>query len=325
MRSTNVMNGSQSGLSLIELMVSITIGLILLAGMTTLFINQSRTQSGLERSGRMIENGRYAMQLLAGELQLAGYYGVLDPGTTTSGMPDPCATDPADLDAAMPVHVQGYNDATAGTAPSCIVDLKEGTDILVVRRAETTRRDINAAPLDPGNLTRYLQVTLCRTDPEGAYTVDRLQSNFTWRDRDCVALAEVRRVLSRIYYIANNHQAGDGIPTLKRVELDAFGTMSAPQALVEGIEHMQLLYGRDDDVDGVIDNFDDCAGCTEANFIDTLAVGVHVLARDLEATGGYTDTRTYDLGGVSVTPGGAFKRHVYSQFVRLQNPAGRRE
>ena len=40
---------SQRGLSLIELMISITIGLLILSAMATLFANQSRTRSELDK------------------------------------------------------------------------------------------------------------------------------------------------------------------------------------------------------------------------------------------------------------------------------------
>ena len=56
-----------------------------------------------------------------------------------------------------------------------------------------------------------------------------------------------------------------------------------------------------------------------------MAVRVYVLARNLDTTNSFTDTKTYPLGPVSTTPGGAFRRHAYNQLVRINNPAGRRE
>ena len=55
----------------------------------------------------------------------------------------------------------------------------------------------------------------------------------------------------------------------------------------------------------------------------------HILARNIEATPGYTDVKTYTLGAATpYTPAGAdvhYRRHVYSELVRLNNPSGRRE
>ncbi|MNY78544.1 hypothetical protein D3C86_2188320 [compost metagenome] len=50
-----------------------------------------------------------------------------------------------------------------------------------------------------------------------------------------------------------------------------------------------------------------------------------MLARNLEPTPGYTDNRSYVLAGAAYTPGGSFKRQLYTSTVRLNNQAGRRE
>ena len=65
-------------------MISITIGLIILVALSTLFINQSRARIEMDKSNRMIDNGRYALQLLSDDLRLAGYYGEFVP---VSGVP----------------------------------------------------------------------------------------------------------------------------------------------------------------------------------------------------------------------------------------------
>ena len=46
------------GMSLIELMVALAIGLILVAGLATLFANSSQSGNELEKSIRQMENGR---------------------------------------------------------------------------------------------------------------------------------------------------------------------------------------------------------------------------------------------------------------------------
>ncbi|MGH8571902.1 MAG: PilW family protein, partial [Gammaproteobacteria bacterium] len=57
------------GFSLIELMVAITIGLAVLAGVTTIFSNSSATYGELERAAQQIENGRYAIDLIRQDLR----------------------------------------------------------------------------------------------------------------------------------------------------------------------------------------------------------------------------------------------------------------
>ena len=96
MKSTPSKNLTQPvlvrGFSLVELMISITIGLILVAGMATLISNNAAHRAELEKSSRQIENGRYAMQVLAEDLRHAGYYGeYYEFGSVPAAIPNPNA------------------------------------------------------------------------------------------------------------------------------------------------------------------------------------------------------------------------------------------
>jgi type IV pilus assembly protein PilW len=63
-----------------------------------------------------------------------------------------------------------------------------------------------------------------------------------------------------------------------------------------------------------------------AQLTNAVALKVHVLARNVQPTQGYTDTKSYQLGSVAVPAANdAFKRHVYSTSVRLTNVSMRRE
>jgi len=108
---------SQRGLSLVELMISITLGLLILSALTTLFVNQSRTRAELDKSNRMIDNGRYALELLSENLRLAGFYGDLDPSSIAlpASIDDPCSVDPAVIAGALRLHVGGYDAADSRT------------------------------------------------------------------------------------------------------------------------------------------------------------------------------------------------------------------
>jgi len=54
-------------------------------------------------------------------------------------------------------------------------------------------------------------------------------------------------------------------------------------------------------------------------------VRIHLLARNTQPTPGYTDPRTYVLGGVVVAPADGYKRTMMTTTVRLNNVGGRRE
>lgn len=76
----------QRGVSLIELMVSLVIGLIILLGITQIFTANRQTYTIQESVGRLQENGQYAINFIARHLRHAGYYPnpYVVPGNKTS-------------------------------------------------------------------------------------------------------------------------------------------------------------------------------------------------------------------------------------------------
>lgn len=340
---------NQRGLSLVELMISITIGLLILTALTTLFVNQSRTRSELDKSNRMIDNGRYALEVLSENLRIAGFYGELDPSSVAlpASIIDPCSTTPADMTAAIRLHVGGYNAATASSAiasPPCILAasvLKNGSDILVLRRANTADPVAQTAATDG---IHYIQVSNCQFDAT-PFIIGNAAASFNLSQRNCTAantapFANVRRFIVQTYFISLNNNGSDGIPTLKRRELDPAGTgVFITTPLVEGIEYLQVEYGVDGDSDGngVVDLavFDGVAdsyvqACADVTcWANVVSVKLNIIARSIEPTTDYTDTKTYSLGlAGSYTPSGndrSYKRHAYTQVIRLVNPASRRD
>lgn len=345
----------QRGFTLVEIMVAAVIGLMVLASMTTMFVSNSQRQSEVEKSNRQIENGRYAVQLLSDELRNAGYYGELDPTVLgkPAALPDPCSVALADLQAALPLYAQGYDDAAAGQL-SCVPDVRVGTDMLVVRHASSCLTSDPGCEINSAGAPLF-QAALCGNLSElgsgssaNFYALGATAAAMTRHQRDCTAtpgsgtLAVVRYLAIRVYFIANNDNAGDGIPTLKRAEIvNKGGALSvAIVPLAEGVENLQLEYGVDADNDGAPDaytsdpaSYGGCAAapCAIGNWTNVVSAKVHVLARNIEQSGGYTDSKSYVLGAnADGTPNlvaaanDHYKRHAFDATVVLSNPAGRK-
>src|SRR5437016_14484524 len=108
------------GFSLVELMISLAIGLLLLTALATLFDNSSRTQREVGLSAQQIENGRTAIDIVSEDVGHAGFCGYYGGSFTPPGpMPDPCAPDVPSLTAALALPLQGYNDQIA-TLPNSL-------------------------------------------------------------------------------------------------------------------------------------------------------------------------------------------------------------
>lgn len=316
-----------------ELMISLTIGLVLLAGVTTLIVKQSSTRDELDKSSRQIENGRYAIQLLRDDIEHAGFYGEYSPPATTvyNEAVDPCVADnagwvPAATTPEVPVGIFGY----AGTAadPSCVTNRKAGTAILVIRR---TASDDPIAATTPQTTppTTYLQVSRCDQDPSVSPFV-MATSGFSLREKNCLTPALLRKYIVRIYYVSTcnvcSGTGGDTVPTLKVREFVDGAVTTLP--LAEGIEDMQFDYGVDTTGDGAPDSYH--ISPLAGQWKDVMAVRVNVLARNNDPTVGYVDAKSYRLSGISTVPAvpafsDNYKRHAFNQLVRVINPSGRRE
>ena len=328
-----MLHARQKGMTLVEFMVAIVIGMILVAALATLIANQSQSRAEIDKVGKMIENGRYAVQVITNDLQMAGYYG--ETSTTPAvpaSMPDPCSTtltpanDPNGLQVAMGLHVQGYDGATVASTsiPSCVKNHKAGTDILVVRHAEPEAIAIAAAT--KGEV--YLQTGLDASGLQFASVMAAAEktsaddSTFSLKKRDPLVPAGVpagiRKYSVHIYYISEcsvvngsgtctgNVDGGTAVPTLKRVDLMyTGGGTSAPSltcsscivSIAEGIENMRIDYGVDVDGDGYPDGANQNGGAfTAADWANVTTATVHLIARGTETAPGFTDTNSYKLG-----------------------------
>lgn len=61
------------GFTLVELMVSMGIGMVILAAVTTTFMSQTRIYNAQEQINEMQQNARGALDILSRELKMAGY------------------------------------------------------------------------------------------------------------------------------------------------------------------------------------------------------------------------------------------------------------
>ncbi|MBK7031666.1 MAG: prepilin-type N-terminal cleavage/methylation domain-containing protein [Bacteroidales bacterium] len=137
----------QGGFSLIELMISITLGLLIMSGVLALYLDLTKSNAELAKMNRQVENGRFTLQLLQQELWHAGYWGTYVPPlpsiTPPTAMPNPCIAfsdwDAAYISNMFSIPVQGY--AAGVSVPtecsSIVTNQQSDSDLLVIRYAAT--------------------------------------------------------------------------------------------------------------------------------------------------------------------------------------------
>lgn len=267
-----------AGLSLVELMIALAISTALMLGLTATFKNSSDSQRALEKSSQLIENGRYATNLLYDDLRHAGYYGhYYTLGIPPTALPDPCETTSlARLREAMAMPVQVYKAASLGARPiitstptnTCDTDLLDddnlapGSDILIVRRADTAiftgAPNENEVYLQANSRVANLMLGNPAADipTDSADAVTANLKKYPGKVSS-VTIADTRKYRVHVYFIApcslGSAPGGvcangdDTIPTLKRLELGTDGSATAMNVvpLVEGVEYMKFEYGID--------------------------------------------------------------------------------
>lgn len=339
----------QGGFSLIELMISITLGLLIMAGVLALYLDLSKSNAELAKMNRQIENGRFTIQLLQQELWHAGFWDTYAPPLPSvtplnpTAIPNPCVAfstwDATYINNMFLVPVQGY--AVGASLPdecsSIVTNRQTDSDVLVVRYASTCV--VGATSCESYNANKlYIQTQGCSdTSKTGIYNANaatapilEASGSTTVYKKDCTAPADKRKLIISIFYVRNySASSSDGIPTLMRADFDLSGgevKMQSAQPLIEGIQSIKFEYGRDTDLDGSADIFDDCSSCTATDWANVVAVQIHVLARNLETSTGYVEDKIYQLGSTTLGPfNDGFMRHAYSSYIRLVNPSGRRE
>lgn len=315
------------GFTLVELMVSLVLGLILTGGVVALFIQSRQSFAIDENVARMQDHARFAMSELARDIRMASYVteplvpgGVLLDATTlpASGGCGPGTDDWAfrltDADGDMDT-VTGLDNASAGTAAgafSCIVASDVWSRTV---GGATFNSDVIAIKRAGGAIVPDTSLEQGRYYIESNGTIALL-----FREPTAVVVggpADHWEYRPRIYYLRNyGNTVGDGIPTLCRKVLS--GAAMVDECIAQGIEDLQFEYGIDPDEDGSANTY--MAAPTPEQLQEVVSVRITLLARTAQADNAYQDDRTYAIGNSGAyAPNDRFHRRVYSETVTIHN------
>jgi type IV pilus assembly protein PilW len=329
---------ASAGFSLIELMIALTIGLVVLTVLATVFARTSSGRGDLERVSRLVENSRFAADIVGDDVRHAGFYGTfMPPSDALFSDPSPCGWNTADVaqlgwqpaatPPRYPAQLQGWDDPGAVVvALNCLPNRVAGTDVLAIRRASSRP----VLPADVRTTSVYVQASQCINDAV-PLRVTNTVGQLILRTAACGAdLAAIRRYFVRVYYVASCNECApsDGIRTLKRMEV--VDNVYRVVSLAEGVEDLQFEYAFDTNDDGSPEELrTDISGVgPTANWANVVAVRMHLLMRSTEPGMSADTTPTlFDLGpghGAVACPD-RFKCRLLTTTFRLNNVAGRRE
>lgn len=332
------MNTAQDGLmqhrgfTLVELMIAMVIGLVVILGISSVYLGNRQTYNTTNAVSRLQEQSRYAAMIVRESIMHAGYYGRIENATIINGRLGaggsyignlmPATRDCAngwyvDLNNAIQAPNTNGGNPFVGTClngSSYTRTLLPNTDLLTIRR-------VRNETIDDDDLDEIdnLDFVFIRSDINRAQVFVNTGTPPTGYS---AATAQNNRLDTEMFYITPDFAvAGDGIPTLRRLHLARRN--NAPfvesERIMPGVEQFQVQIGEDLDADGIADVFNDPQNANPAN---TVAVRFWLLIRSETMERDYTDTNTYTLGDVTFTPTGDlqnYRRNLVTQTVSLRN------
>jgi type IV pilus assembly protein PilW len=322
----------QAGFSIVELMIAMLLSVILMSGVLSIFASSKVTYLANERTARLQENGRTALDLIVRDIRSAGYVGCAKavPFTSTLNTSTTLLWNYA-------VPMQGFESTGTGVwSPALdtvlISSAQSGSDVIVLRVAQ---RDGTALPVPaalasatanpvvantvppPVTAGQIMMITDCNASTvfqvsgyaagavlhSGGANPGNATNDLGYVYQGGARLIPLQTV---IYYVREN--------SLWRKVGNA-----APEALIDGIQALQIVYGRDTDADRLVDDYVPADSVTDWSSI--VSVSLSLLARS-EEVGTDVDTQTYDLLGTVLGPfNDRRQRLLFTTTAALRNVA----
>lgn len=337
-------NKQRAGFSLIELMVALSLGILLVAGLLRIFMGNKGAFNVQEGLSRLQENGRVVDNFIRYDLRMTTLQGCNNPGLFT---PLYLVSSPAPNETFDPTTViTGYQSVGASWSPALPAwltstvasgtSIAPGTDVLVIRRqgeqavqlaqnmaANTDTIVIpNMVSFTPGNIifitdcenTDIFRATAGTTATSITHTA--VSNTTSSLSKAYQTDARVSAMQTNAYYIKNTtrtNNVGNPIFALYRQKID--GT---EEELVPGVENMQITYGINTDGDNSADTFLTADAVTANNqWSQVDSISISFLLDTINDVNNKSQSYTYN--GATVTPTDKVLRRVWNSYIKIRN------
>jgi len=329
-------NLAPPGMSLVELLLAMTIGVVLLGAAVTAYLKSRETYAATETLARLQEVARYALGVIESDVRMSGHLGLMSEPAVVSNLDGPL-TGPGGESVAFEGCTENW--ATRVADPLSGWDQSDGawpfgsgcrpfgrwrdtTDGLIVRRASADRIPQDASALKA--LRGHVLIASSRNaaqvfvgDADGRIPAAYAQSD----PPDEPPRADTRRLLVNAYYVGTDSTAEKGHPSLRRKRLVA-GPAVQDEEIMPGVEDLQVQYGVDTDGDGSADRYLNAGDLEAGSSVVSARLWLRVRAADRDPA--YTDDRRYVYANQDERVPRAerqFRRVLVSRTVYLRNAA----
>jgi len=307
MKSLNNNKFSHKGFTLIELMISLLIGLFLIAGVFTVYINSSKSQRSVEVEVKMMDDARFALDVIGYDLRHAGMWGRFKESAKAEGsgiiVAGECRTGWA-VDASTPVY--GLNDPSPNPYSGVCLNDFYGGDLL-------ESRYVMSAPvvaINPSVLYLYANYSKGTFMTGGGPVVnDGGNENYT--------------AVAHAYYLKSwTDYKGDGVPSLHQITIQP-GPSVTDIMLLSGVEDLQIQFGVDTTNDGAVNMYVNPSAAI--NWKKVISAQVWLVMRSVNKyqsidTSVSFNQQPFSSTGGTVTYGNdGYRRTMVNTVVQLRN------
>ena len=345
-------NSRQRGLTLVELLIALTIGLFVVGAVGVLYVNTRNGFSYANEVARIQETGRFALETINRDIRMAGYNGcsrsVATSNIITNGSSNPLQ------DIATPIR--GY-EGGVHTLPSALSSAGaiSGTDVLVLMGGSGSgemvvkSHDPALAQIETlghsvksGELLMVTDCSKASMFQASAVAANYIEHNTGGSPGNCSKFlgvtcpssgaaasyvykpgSSLMRVSSKAYLIANS-EANPGTRSLYAIPREwTPGTSKREFELLNNVEDMQISYGVDSDGNETADTYVTASGV--ANWAKVISVKIALLVRSTGtnvSTGSqpYTFMKTAGSTAESLEiPTDRILRRVFSETAVARN------
>jgi type IV pilus assembly protein PilW len=328
---------AQRGMTLVEIMISMVVGLILLAGILSIFTSNKQAYRIQESTNILNENARYALNQMQYHLRMGEHWGGVE--TANVEIEDTLAALAivGSCGASTPtISGIGFTGVDGASTPpvDCIDgdDYEAETDVLILRFGEPER-----IPSDDAEISDNVFVRVAMGRRAMIYQGNAITSlpsdlyDAADPDPDQLANYRYRTVVYFIRRCASQDRGTAGVcdgdddstPTLTRLTLE--GTDLVQEDVIAGVEQMQLTYGvLDESVSPPRIEYKTADEITANNeWTEVANVQVSLVIRGEQRDTTFTDNRDFDMyGGYTYTPAAAdrsFRRKLFNFTVQIRN------
>jgi len=338
-----------AGLTLVEMMIALTLGLIVIAALVGVFITSNRSYRQNEAIAAMQDNARFALDALGRDIAMAGFWGGVRPidaadrlRLSTSALVGGDCGAGTTVNLSSAIIFRDHRQALAGAAGdfSCltVAELQADSDIVLIRRLSGDMAMERTLTGTTGELT--VNRVYVKTNRNAGTLFRATTTNNFDTATDCVDAAaassgcvpsapspadttpvQVFAYTPQVYYVRSRMRAaedGSPIPGLCRRFLN--DTVNPPvmqeDCLAEGVERLQIEWGIGT---GQVERYTSTPTVAELDAVVTARIHLVVRSTALQ-TRGSTDNKTFTLANLDAyTPTDSVLRRAYSTTVQLKN------